>query len=406
MASSNYSLRSSDHVGDLFSVMFPDSKIAANFSLSHTSSSYIIGEGLMPYLTRVIIGDLVELQLPFCVHFDEASTTQVKKQMDLTLRYWFPTHNEVWSMFYTSLFFGHAEGVKVTLKMYERIQNDGIPVNKMVTLVRDGPNVNKTMFNKMNELIQQDYPRFTGLIDLGSCTIHTVHNAFGKGIEQYGSEIDLLCKDLYTLFQHSAARCEDYVGVQIEMEVEIHNFQQHTEVRWLSMGPSIKRVLKQWDAIIKFVSELAKDQKKVPKSINFKRVYMMLGTKERASTKVTLEFLNIIPLFEKFLLLFQKSSPVVHILYDSLCDILAKMLRRFLKAETMDNKYGSDLTSIDCAKYQPPDKEIVIGDTTRKILRDLTVDQQKGAYLGMRSFFKAATSHLQLRLPLQNDFLR
>ena len=24
------------------------------------------------------------------------------------------------------------------------------------------------------------------------------------------------------------------------MEVETHNFQQHTEVRWLSMGPSIK----------------------------------------------------------------------------------------------------------------------------------------------------------------------
>ena len=68
MASSNYSLRSSDHVGDLFSVMFPDSKIAANFSLSHTSSSYIIGEGLLPYFARVIIGDLVELQLPFCVH--------------------------------------------------------------------------------------------------------------------------------------------------------------------------------------------------------------------------------------------------------------------------------------------------------------------------------------------------
>ena len=127
---------------------------------------------------------------------------------------------------------------------------------------------------------------------------------------------------------------------------------------------------------------------------------MMLGTKERASTKVTLEFLNIIPLFEKFLLLFQKSSPVVHILYDSLCDILVKILRRFLKAETMDNKYGSDLTSIDCAKYQLPDKEIAIGDTRRKALRDLTVDQQKSAYLGMRSFFKAAAPHLQLRLPL------
>ena len=134
----------------------------------------------------------------------------------------------------------------------------------------------------MNELIQQGYPESKGLMDLGSFTIHTVHSAFGKGIEQYETEVDLLCKDLYALFQYSAARHKDYVGVQVEMEVETHNFQQHMEVRWLHMGPSIKRVLKQWDAIIKFVTELAKDQKKVPKSINFKRVYMMLGTKERA----------------------------------------------------------------------------------------------------------------------------
>ena len=67
----------------------------------------------------MIIGDLVESQLPFCVHFGETSTTQVKKQMDLTPRYWSPTHNEVWSMFYTSLLFGHVEGVKIALKMYE-----------------------------------------------------------------------------------------------------------------------------------------------------------------------------------------------------------------------------------------------------------------------------------------------
>ena len=218
MASSNYTLRSSDHVGDLFSVMFWDSKIAANFSLSHTSSSYIIGEGLLLHFTRVIIGDLVESQLPFCVHFDETSTVQVKKQMDLTLRYWSPTHNEVWSMFYTSLFFGHAEGVIVALKMYERMQNDGIPVGKMVQLVWDGPNVNKTIF-KINELTQQDYPESKGLIDLGSCTIHTVHNAFGKCIEQYGTEIDLLCKDLYALFQHTATRHDDYVSILVLQEV-------------------------------------------------------------------------------------------------------------------------------------------------------------------------------------------
>ena len=61
---------------------------------------------------------------------------------------------------------------------------DGIPVEKMATLVRDGPNVNKTIFRNMNELIVQDHPKYPGLVDLGSCTIHTVLNAFGKGLEK------------------------------------------------------------------------------------------------------------------------------------------------------------------------------------------------------------------------------
>ena len=86
--------------------------------------------------------------------------------------------------------------------------------------------------------------------------------------------------------------------MQIEMEVEPHNFQQHTEVQWLSMGPSIKGILEQWYTIIQFVTELSKEPRKVPKSINYKRVYMMLGPKEKLVTRVSHKFLNhIIPGF-------------------------------------------------------------------------------------------------------------
>ena len=230
MACNNYSLRSVDHIGDLFRTMFPDSKVASNFSLSRTSASYIISEGMAPYFTRQMLADLRNSDLPFCVHFDETTTTQVKKQMDLTVRYWSPTHNEVWVRFYTSLFFSHAEGVKVVTAMYNKMQDDGIQVDKMLTLIWDGPNVNKTIFQKMNELISGDHPEFKGLIDLGSCTLHTVHNAFGKGIEQYGKDIDNLCMDLHTLFKYSAARREDYKDIQIEFELPEHAFQQHTEV--------------------------------------------------------------------------------------------------------------------------------------------------------------------------------
>ena len=166
-ACSNYSLRSVDHIGDLFRTMFPDSNIASNFTLSRTSASYMIVEGMSPHFTSLMVKDLKDSNLPFCVHFDETTTAQVKKQMDMTVRYWSPTHDEVWVRFYTSLFFGHAEGDKVATTMYNRMLSDGIAVDKMLTLIRDGPKVNKTISHEMNELIAKDHPEFQGLIDLG-----------------------------------------------------------------------------------------------------------------------------------------------------------------------------------------------------------------------------------------------
>ena len=105
--------------------------------------------------------------------------------------------------------------------MYERLLSDGIPVDKMATFIQDGSSVNKAIFKKMNELITQDHPDFMGLIDLGFCSIHIIHHAFGEGLEQYGKGIDQLCIDLYSLFKYSAARQEDLRKFQQDMEAEV-----------------------------------------------------------------------------------------------------------------------------------------------------------------------------------------
>ena len=290
--------------------------------------------------------------------------------------------------------------------MYEQLVSDGIPVAKLVTLVPDGPNVNKTIFRKMDELIRHDNPEFTGLVDLGSCSIHTIHNAFGKGLEKCGKEIEQLCMDLHALFKYSAARHEDFREVQIEMDLDLTNFLQHPVVRWLS---TVKRILEQWEAVTQFVTDLAKDPKKLPRSINFKRVHMMLNAKEKMVTGVLLEFLNdVIPVFEQFLLLSQRASPVIHIMYDSMCDILVRLLRRFMKGQAVEKRYGSDLTSIECqdVKLQLPDKSIVIGKGAREALVKLTSEQQRQALLGIRSFMCTTATELQQKLPLKNELLR
>ena len=82
----------------------------------------------------------------------------------------------------------------------------------------------------MNELISPDYPELSGLLDLALCTIHTVFNAFGKGIEQYSKEIDQLHRDLHSLLKYNGARLEDLKELQIEMDLKCTVFQQHGEV--------------------------------------------------------------------------------------------------------------------------------------------------------------------------------
>ena len=133
---------------------------------------------------------------------------------------------------------------------------------------------------------------------------------------------------------------------------------------------------------------------------------MMLNAKEKMVTRVLLEFLNdVIPVFEQFLLLFQRASPLIHIMYDSMCDILVRLLRRFMKGQAVEKRYGSDLTSIECqdVKLQLPDKSIVIGKGAREALVKLTSEQQRQALLGIRSFMCTTATELQQKLPLKVD---
>lgn len=143
----------------------------------------------------------------------------------------------------------------------------------------------------------------------------------------------------------------------------MHTFQQHTELHWLSIGAAISRIIEQWGAICQFINDLGKDEKTVPKSINYKRVAAMLTGGEKDVTKVLLEF-------EEFLTLFQKSTPTILLLYDSMCITLLKVMRRFLKPTALEGKYGAALSSVSCedVKLQLTLNELVIGDQTRKAL--------------------------------------
>lgn len=83
----------------------------------------------------------------------------------------------------------------------------------------------------------------------------------------------------------------------------------------------------------------------------------LLKIGERDVTKVYLEFLkNVTPVCEEFLTVFQKSTPTVHLVYDAMCRTLTRLMRRFLKSDTLKEQYCDERTEISCdVQLQLPD---------------------------------------------------
>ena len=93
--SQNTPFTSAEGLPAIYQAHFPDSVIAKSVSLSATKMSYIVSYALGPYFIQRTIKEITEGCILCTPHFDETLSAQVKKQMDILLRYWSTKHQEV-----------------------------------------------------------------------------------------------------------------------------------------------------------------------------------------------------------------------------------------------------------------------------------------------------------------------
>ena len=290
-----------------------------------------------PCFQKQLIYDVNSSKNPVTLHHDETTTTQVIKQMDLHFHFWSEEQNEVVRRFYIALMFGHAEGAKVAAPMVDKLEEDKVNLSSILTLSSDGPNVNKNIFRAVNTSLKG--AGNPGMINIGTCNLHVVHNSFCKALEAYGIPVNDLAVDIHSFFKISSARREDFKFIQLEEEVETYTFLRHVPSWWLTLGPVVDRLIEQWEPLQKYFTDLAnKDPKNAPTSSAFKRSCTRLQNKQ---TLVELHFLqSVTPLYHSFLELFQTEAPLVHVLYEELCRLVYMMMGRYVKASVYQNKTG------------------------------------------------------------------
>ena len=114
---SNLSFASANGDRDRFRTMFPDPKIAEQYSQSETKMKYVIQFGLSSYFQDVFKSDLKGK--PFSFKFDESTTSQTKKQYDGFVQFWSERFNAAIMAYCSSLFVDHCTAEKLVEHFYD-----------------------------------------------------------------------------------------------------------------------------------------------------------------------------------------------------------------------------------------------------------------------------------------------
>ena len=98
-----------------------------------------------------------------------------------------------------------ATAVEIT-KMFTDLQDNKIydlPCVRLFNISADGPNINKAVWRNLNEELQARNHK--GLIEFVNCTLHTVCNAFRKGVASHGcgEVVEQLAFDLHAWYKVS-----------------------------------------------------------------------------------------------------------------------------------------------------------------------------------------------------------
>ncbi|CAM4968003.1 unnamed protein product [Rotaria socialis] len=217
---------------------------------------------------------------------------------------------------------------------------------------RDNPNVNKTVDKMINDAMKKVNAE---LLNIGTCNLHVIHNGFRAGMDSV-TKIKL---------------CS-------------------TGTRWVLLGKLIDRVLKQYHMFREYflVYLPSKQQKQIQSNSCYDNIKEVLMSN---ISKIRLNFILFLcqSIFDRFLTWFQKEGPLVHLLYDELCDLYRTVLLYFLSPE-------KQLTT----------KKLQIGEEAHRLLVDVSASDRVTLFHDVKLIYHAIVDNLKKHLPLKNTFLK
>ena len=204
-----FSIRVNDDLNETLSAMFPNSKIAANFSMARTKAMYAINHGTEPYFKSLLLSSIDTSDI-HVYSFDESLNEVTQTcEINLYVRYWDVACSQVKMRYFGSSFMGHGTYTDI-LQHFDEVTKDLNPAH-LCQISMDRPNVNVEFYRKFAQ--ERKDENYHSLMDIGSCGLHVISKNLGTGVDDSQWGIKRLMKEAYKLFHDTPARRDDYKSI-------------------------------------------------------------------------------------------------------------------------------------------------------------------------------------------------
>lgn len=322
MAEHNLPFNTASHASDLFSSMFPDSKIASQFSSKKTKTSAIIKNVLGETSSLEVVSILREKK--FSIIIDESTDRETVKHLCVVARYYDSTASKIRDRFLTLLkveSFDH-QAIYGRLRDYFKEQNIPYETN-CVGFAADGASVMFGKTNSVYQLLKKDVPHLFGI----TCVCHSFAIIASNACQELPRFIEDMARDIYNYLKCSTKRLGAFKVQQDVCMVKPHKILRPGQTRWLSLEAVVKRILEQYEPLTLFFEKEASEQKLLAPAT-------ILNWLKDPQTKIFLQFLEfVLPIFNKLNRLFQSETILIDTVYESVLNLYKDIISLYMKPE-------------------------------------------------------------------------
>ncbi|XP_070398050.1 uncharacterized protein [Nothobranchius furzeri] len=348
---------------EIYLELFPDSEIAKNFTCGKDKTAYVVKFGLAPHIIKLLMADVNRGS--FTLMFDETLNQITKtKQMDLHVRYW--KEDQVQSRYLGSQFMGHGTAKDLLHHFKECSQQ--LDLKKLLSVSMDGPNVNWKFLELLQEELREQYEG-RQLIVVGSCGLHTLHNACKGGFSVW--QLEKVLKAMHVLFHNVPARREDFITLTASAKFPLA-FCSH---RWLENLPVAERALEMWASLTMYLDAVRTRKLPNPGTASFDT--LETAQKDPLILAKLHFYIAVTRTFAPFLTRYQTDEPVMPFLATDLAELMKSVLRRFVKREILKDISPLQLVKLDVGDKNNwvPLQDVTLGLGAESVLKEL--QQQK-----------------------------